>query len=81
MSKSQETVDKNYEAFRQVLPNIVKDHAGQFALLHSGEIVEYFDTANDAAKTGKHLFEDGEFSVQEVTNSPVNLGYFSYAQH
>ena len=79
MGANQETIDKNYAAFERALPEIMQQHAGRFALMRNAEIIAFYDTARDAITAGEHLYEDGEFSIQEVTMTPVNLGYFSYA--
>jgi hypothetical protein len=72
-------VRRNYDAFVQKLPDLLTAHRGKFALMHDAEIVEFFDTAGDAYRAGQKLFEDQNFSIQEVTDSPVDLGFFSYA--
>ena len=75
----QEHIQRNYEAFQAQLPQLVVTHPGKFALMHNGEIIEFFDTARDAYVAGQKLFSDGLFSVQEVTENPVDLGFFSHA--
>jgi hypothetical protein len=73
-------VDTNYAAFKTLLPALLAKHAGKFALLHNGEVVEFFDTPRDAFLAGQKLYESqDDFSVQEVKDTPVDLGYFSYA--
>lgn len=72
-------VEKNYATFKKQLPELVIKHRGKFALMHDGEIVEFFDTARDAFITGQKLFEINGFSVQEITDVPIDLGYFSHA--
>lgn len=72
-------IDKNYTAFIKKLPEILPEKAGKFALMHDGEIVEYFDTARDAYIAGMKLYNDGLFSIQEITDIPINLGFFSHA--
>ena len=79
MAPNQKIIDENYAAFKRALPGIMQQHAGRFALMHNAEIVDFFDTARDAAIAGGHLYEDGEFSLQEVTWAPINLGRYSYA--
>ena len=78
MDARQKIIDENYAAFRKALPGIMQRQAGRFALMRHAEIVDFLDTAADAATLGKHLYEDGEFSIQKVTQTPVNLGRFSY---
>jgi hypothetical protein len=71
-------VDRNYEAFLAVLPDIISAHAGKFALLHDCQIVGYFDTALAATLDGHREFGAGWYSVQEVTSEPEHLGFYSY---
>ena len=79
--KRQQAVDRNFDAFRAMLPELMKTHGGKFALLRDGEAVEFFDTARDAMIFGQKTYSDGLFSVQEVTDRVVDLGYFSHAVH
>jgi hypothetical protein len=72
-------VERNYAAFAQKLPALLKTHRGKFALMRHGEIAAFFDTLSDTVRSGKLKFEDGDFSVQEVTDRSVNLGFYSYA--
>ncbi|MBX6420560.1 MAG: hypothetical protein IRZ06_06090 [Nevskia sp.] len=74
-------VRANYEAFKKKLPELLAKYPGKFALMRDENIVEIFDTAADAAKAGKALYADGRYSIQEITGTPVNLGFFSYAVH
>ena len=41
-------VDRNFKAFQEQLPDLVLREGGRFALMKSGECVEFFDTARDA---------------------------------
>ena len=75
----QEEVDRNYEAFKKALPELLKSDAGRTALIRGGKVVACFDTARDAIEAGRKLFEDQRFSIQEVTERLVDLGYFSHA--
>ncbi|MDE2914261.1 MAG: hypothetical protein OXL68_15195 [Paracoccaceae bacterium] len=75
----QEEVDRNYEAFKKVLPELVKTDAKRFALMHDKEVVACFDTSRDALQAGQKLFEGQHFSIQEITMQAVDLGYFSHA--
>lgn len=75
----QEQVDNNYEAFKKLLPDIIEKYNGKFALMRHKEIVNYFDSINDAIIFAKDKYEDDLFSIQEVTNVTPDLGYFSNA--
>jgi hypothetical protein len=74
-----EVARKNYEAFSKKLPEFLQAHRGKFALMRDGEVSEFFDTPGDAYLAGQKLYADGRFSVQEVTDAPVDLGFFSHA--
>ncbi|HEY3233889.1 MAG TPA: hypothetical protein VGJ84_04200 [Polyangiaceae bacterium] len=74
-----EVARKNYEEFSKKLPELLPAHRGKFAVMRDGEVIEFFDTAGDAYLAGQKLYPDGGFSVQEVTDVPVDLGFFSHA--
>jgi hypothetical protein len=71
----------NYEAFEGMLPRLLIDAPGQFALLRDRRLVGTYPTAAEAHATGNRLFDDGLFSVQKVKEGAVSLGYFSYARY
>jgi hypothetical protein len=70
-------VEANYQAFEKILPALLPVYAGKFALMRDGQIVELFGTARDAHLAGQKLFEDKPFSIQQVTDVPIDLGFFS----
>ena len=74
----QKTVDANYAAFSKRLPELLKTKLGQFALLRDEKIIDFFPSARMAAQHGERNFDDGLFSVQEVTDEAVDLGWFSH---
>ena len=75
---AQAEVDRNYEAFEALLPGLMRDHAGKWALLHDGALTAAFDTVRDAHLAGVKLYPESWFSVQEITNRPADLGRFSH---
>lgn len=72
-------IKANFAAFQQQLPELMKAHAGKFAVLRQGKVIEVFDTLSDAAKYGARAYPDDMFSVQEVTDRRIELGFFSVA--
>ena len=80
MMASASQVERNFEAFQALLPDLMSGRAGKFALMHDGAIIDFFDSMADAARFGAAKFGD-EFSVQEVTTRNVSLGCYSYAMH
>jgi hypothetical protein len=45
------------------------------------KIINYFTTAADARMAAEAFITDGLFSIQQVTDAPIDLGYFNYAVH
>lgn len=75
-----EQIENNYKVFQAQLPSLVSSHRGKFALMRDGKIIEFFDTARDAYVTGQRMYaSDLLFSVQEVAETPIDLGFFSHA--
>ena len=71
-------VDLNYDAFVRVLGAILPDHRDQLALMRGGKIVGYYDKPVEAYRAGIERFEDEIFSIQEVTDEPIDLGFWSH---
>jgi hypothetical protein len=72
-------VDHNFDAFEAMLGSILPVHRGEFALMKLREVISYFPNEAAALAAGRARFPDGVFSVQEVTDRPVDLGFFSHA--
>lgn len=75
ISEQQEEVDKNYEFFKKELPSLLKEHKGEFILIRDQRIEAYCRTFEEAVFIGKEKFSDNRFSIQEVTNEPIDLYY------
>lgn len=74
-------VDRNYDAFMRMLGSILSEHRDQLALMRDGRIVGYFDRPREALQAASELFADGIFSIQEVTDEPIDLGFWSHVGH
>ncbi len=77
-ARQRHEVDRNYDAFVRVLAEILSDHRDQLALMRDGKIVDFFDRPGDAYRAGLNTFPDGIFSIQEVTDEPIDLGFWSH---
>lgn len=75
----QHEVDQNYEAFKKMLPELLEDRRGKYALLRNEELIDVFDSAGDALKYAEATYSDGRFSIQKITADVVDLGYYSRA--
>jgi hypothetical protein len=76
----QTEVDRNFDAFQIELPKLTR-HQGKFALMRHGKIINFYDTLADAVSTGNAIYKDRLFSVQRVTDQPVDLGFLSHAMY
>lgn len=52
-------------------------HAGEYALLKDRNVVGFFRTVREADNVGHQRYPDGIYSVQEVDDQPIDLGWFS----
>lgn len=75
----QAEVDSNYVAFKKLLPDLIGAYNGKFALMRHGDLVNVFDSANDAVLFAVEKYDDDLFSVQEITTRKEDMGYFSHA--
>ena len=84
-AKEREYIDKevtrNCEAFEKQLPSLPGRHRGKHALMHDQKIIGMFSTVQDAVQAGEIMYKDGIYSVQEVTDEVVDLGFLSHAVH
>ncbi len=76
----QDAVDRNYEAFRNMLPELLTSHAGDYALLRERRVAGFFGSAGEAMVAGDQRYPDQLFSIQLVTDKVVDLGFFSHAK-
>lgn len=74
-------VDRNYDVFQRRLGSLLPVHQGEYALMRSGEIVAFFATVGEAYQAATDRFGEGPFSIQEVTDEPIDLGFFSHVAH
>ncbi|MBX3560814.1 MAG: hypothetical protein KF780_03275 [Sphingomonas sp.] len=81
IERQQQEVDRNYDAFMRMLGAILPEHRDQLALMRDGRIVGYYDTPRQALCAASELFPDEIFSIQEVTDEPIDLGFWSHVGH
>jgi hypothetical protein len=72
-------VDRNYDYFQRTLAVLLKDHAGQYALLKAGAIVGFYEGPGVAYRAGLARFPEKIFSIQQITDEPDELGCMSLA--
>lgn len=72
-------IDANYDYFQRQLGALLEAHRGAYALLKSCHVEGFFAKPGDAYRAGMMRFPDGVFSIQEVTDEPLHLGFMSLA--
>ena len=72
-------INRNYDFFQRNLAKFLNAHAGEYALLRSGDAVSFHSGPGIAYRAGLALFPDEIFSVQKVTDEVEDLGFFSIA--
>jgi hypothetical protein len=77
-SSLDDEIDRNYDAFVEALPDLLPTQCGKHALLRHANVIDLYDTTSLALAAGRSGFGDGFYSVQEVTDRPVDLGFYSH---
>jgi hypothetical protein len=72
-------IERNFAAFKDLLPDLLKNSEGQYALLHNQTLEGIFGTAGEAERAGYTRFRDMPYSIQLVSEMPIDLGFYSYA--
>lgn len=76
--RQRQEVDRNYDVFMRILSDLLPEHRDEYALMRDGEIIGFFTKPGDAHKAGVKTYADGIFSIQEVTDEPIDLGFWSH---
>ena len=71
-------VDQNYNAFVRMLAELLPEHRDQLALMRDGAVIGFYDTPRAALEAAADKFPDRIFSIQEVTDEPIDLGFWSH---
>lgn len=77
-SGKEREIESNFSYFQSIVGSLVKDHAGEFALLRDRKVIAFFPSAIAAMSEGHHRFQDGIYSIQRVIDRPLDLGFLSY---
>jgi hypothetical protein len=71
-------VDLNFNYFQSIVTNLMAEHAGQHVVLRHQRVDSFYDSPATAFVEGYKKFPDGLFSVQKVTTTPIDLGFYSH---
>ena len=73
---TEQEVNKNYKVFQQALDRLIKEHEGEFVVIHKQKFIAYFKTDNQAFEEGVKQYGVGNFSVQEITYRKEHIPLF-----
>ncbi len=63
-------LEKELAFFESKKAELLKTHAGKFALIHGDEFIDAFDTAENAYDAGVDKFGKAAFLVKRISNEP-----------
>ena len=72
-------IDRNFFAFLPQIPDLLPQHRDEYAILRDRKIVGIHHRLKEALEVAQTHFGDGLFSIQQVTDKPIDLGFFSHA--
>lgn len=72
-------IERNYSAFLSLLTELMPVHVGRYALMHDRMLEGIFDSPGQAEREGFAKFGRDSYSIQLVTDEPVDLGFMSNA--
>ena len=72
-------IERNYAAFLDMLGDLMHTNEGRYALLRERRLEGVFNTPGEAARVGFAKFGDHRYSIQLITDEPVDLGFYSHA--
>ena len=58
--------EADYRAFKEQLPELLRTHSGQFAIVHRGWLDAIFEERTDALQYARDAFGIGNYIVQEI---------------
>jgi hypothetical protein len=70
-------IERNYDFLMRNLAQFLPEQEGRYAALRNQQVLGFFDDPYDAHLAGKAAAENGFFSIQEVTDEPIELGVYA----
>jgi len=69
-------LDKELETFQRQLPALLKDHPGEFVLIHGEDIAGFFQTEDEGYEAGCERFHLDPFLVKQVLEKEPEQSLF-----
>ena len=64
-------LERNIQAYEAMEVDLFKHHTNQWVLIHGGELMDTFDTLDDAATEALRQFGRGPYLIRQVTIAPL----------
>ena len=78
MTTDRDTMIKaNFDAFQELSAQFKDEDKGKYALMRDQKLIGVFDDARLAHKHALDTYDDENYSVQEIGQEPIDLGFFS----
>lgn len=74
-------VEGNYEAFEKALPELMAQNPGGYAVYRHRALISVFDSFSSALTYCVSQYSDRLFSIQEISDEPLSLGWLSSDAH
>ncbi|MGX7896157.1 hypothetical protein [Tsuneonella sp. HG222] len=75
----EDEIERNLFAFQSQVPGLIDEFRDQYAVIRQQEVVGIYARLSQALSSAGERFADGLFSIQKVTDKPIDLGFFSHA--
>lgn len=72
---------QNYSTLLMLNSETLLEQEGRFALVASGEVVDFFDTNREALSEAYSRGLAGKYSVMRVETKPEDMGFFDCANY
>ena len=79
LEEARREATRNFEVFLEKLPKLLETDRGKWTLLHQAELIAIFDTYEEAGQAAGELYPNDVYSMQEITDQIVDLGWYSRA--
>lgn len=79
MTDQRREIDENYDYFERNLARFLETHRGEYVLLRDRTEIAFYSRPFDAYRDALQQYPDQRFSIQEVTERPLDLGFLSIA--
>lgn len=65
---SMKEMNPDFEYFQSKLPELLKEHKGQYALIKEKTIIGFYNSMGSALEEGYKKFGTANFLIQEITD-------------